>query len=185
MKISLIFRIAAIALVVTLAACSSSQTTSGNSTSSNTSSNSSTDRSGANERGGVDMTAAISSLPAYSPGGNGFAYKSTYVNPAEFNSWVSQFKPQIQSALNAMAPGYKLQITGHSCAIGPREAEGGRMGNIYYSEQRAKAVYQALINAGLPADKMIVKGIANDEPLPGVDPKDQKNRRVTFKIVQG
>lgn len=178
MKVSNLFRIASIALfTVAIAACSSSQSTSGNNTNSN-------DRSGSNERGGVDMGGALSSL-SYSPNGQGFAYKSSYVNPTEFNTWATQFKPQIETALNALAPGFKLQITGHTCAIGPRDGDGAHLGNVYYSTERAKAVYQALINAGLPKDKLTYKGIANDEPLPGAAPKDQKNRRVTFKIVQG
>jgi len=163
-----------VALTIAMAACSSSQSTSGS------------DRSGSNERSaGIDVGGALGSM-SYSPGNGGFAYKSTYVNPQEFQTWVAQFKPQIEQALNALAPGFKLQVTGHTDAVGPRDADGtGRKGNVYYSTERARAVYDALVQAGLPKDKMTFRGIANDEPVPGQDRDSQKHRRVTFKIVQG
>lgn len=159
-----------VALTLALAACSSSQTT---------------DRSGNERSAGIDVGGALGSM-SYSPGNGGFAYKSTYVNPQEFQTWVAQFKPQIEQALNALAPGFKLQVTGHTDAVGPRDADGtGRKGNVFYSTERARAVYDALVQAGLPKDKMTFRGIANDEPVPGQDRDSQKHRRVTFKIVQG
>lgn len=163
-----------VVLALALAACSSSQSTSGS------------DRSGSNERSaGIDVGGALGSL-SYSPGKAGFAYKSTYVNPQEFDTWVKEFKPQIEQALNALAPGFKLQVTGHSDAVGPRDADGsGRKGNIWYSTERARGVYDALVNAGLPKDKMTYRGVANDEPVPGEARDSQKHRRVTFKIVRG
>lgn len=131
-----------------------------------------------------DMNMDPLSVVSYSPSGKGYAYKQTAVNSGEFSTWANKFKPEIQKVLDTLAPGFKLQVTGHSCAIGPRAAGGGKMGNIYYSTERAKAVHKALVNAGLPADKLTYKGIADDEPLPGLDPKDQLNRRVTLKVVK-
>jgi len=134
---------------------------------------------------GMDQANSALSSIAYSPGGQGFGYKTTAINPADFNTWATQFKPQITAALDQVGAGFVLQVTGHTCSIGPRDAvqAEGKLGNIYYSTERAKAVYQALINAGIPANRMTYKGIANDEPLSGVDSQSQRNRRVTFKIV--
>ena len=46
-----------------------------------------------------------------------------------------------------------------------------------------RAVYDALVTGGVLATKLTFRGIANDEPLPNIDTKDQLNRRVTFKVV--
>lgn len=121
----------------------------------------------------------------YSPYGKGFQYKIVSVPPGDFRNWLGQFRPQIEQALKAVGDGYVLQVTGHTCSIGPREAEPnlGKKGNIWYSTERAKNVFNALNSLGIPTDKMSVVGVADDEPLPGIDTKDQRNRRVTFKIV--
>jgi len=175
MKTSNLIRVAGVALfTIAIAACSSGQSTS----------STGTDRSGVSERGtNIDVGGALNSV-SYSPAGAGFPYKSTYVNPADFNSWATKFKPQIEQALNALPSGYKLQVTGHTDSTGPRTGDGVKMGNVYYSTERAKAVHTALLGQGLPADKLTYVGIANDEPLPGEPSDSQKNRRVTFKVVK-
>ncbi|MCE9598700.1 MAG: OmpA family protein [Spirochaetia bacterium] len=166
MKISNIIRLAGVALfTITVAACSSSTTAT------------------ARDMGGDLGGAALSAL-AYSPNGGGFPYKSTYVNPAEFNSWATKYKSQIETALSALPIGYKLQITGHTDSTGPRDGDGMRKGNIWYSTERAKAVHDALIAQGIPKDKITYRGIANDEPLPAIASNDQMNRRVSFKVVK-
>lgn len=122
---------------------------------------------------------------AYSPSGQGWEYKATATPGADFNSWATKFKSQIQQAIDAVGEGYQLQVTGHTCSIGPRTAPGdGRKGNEWYSAQRATGVKAALQNQGISVDKLAVKGVADDEPISGLDPKDQKNRRVTFKIIK-
>lgn len=134
----------------------------------------------------MDQTNQALADLTYSPYGKGFNYKNTQVPRDDFQSWLEKFKPQLQKAIDAVDQGFVLQVTGHTCSIGPREAQPdlNKKGNIYYSEQRAKHVYDALIEAGLPAAAMNVVGIADDEPLPGIDTKDQRNRRVTFKLVE-
>ena len=126
---------------------------------------------------------ALSDL-TYSPYGKGWTYKTTDLPPADFKTWVGQFKTQIQQAVDSVGDGFLLQVTGHTCSIGPREAEGNKKGNIFYSTQRAKGVYNALLQNGIPAKRMTFVGVANDELLGTVGPKDQLNRRVTFKIVE-
>jgi len=123
---------------------------------------------------------------SYSPYGKGWVYKNTIVPSGDFTNWSSKFKNQITQAIDSVGDGFLLQVTGHTCSIGPRDAEpsNNKKGNIWYSEERAKAVHASLIKEGIPADKMIFKGVADDEPLAGKSPKDQLNRRVTFKIVE-
>jgi len=121
---------------------------------------------------------------SYSPNDRGWEYKATAVPAADIQKWANNNKELITEALNKIDTGYALQITGHTCSIGPRERQAdGRLGNAYYSTQRAQQVLAGLRNAGIPTDKLVVKGVADDEPLSGVDSKDQTNRRVTFKIV--
>lgn len=122
----------------------------------------------------------------YSPYGEGFSYKSTDVPKDDFKSWLEKFKPQLEKALSAVGDGFTLQVTGHTCAIGPREAQPdlNKKGNMFYSKQRAQNVYDALVEAGLTGSAMTVVGIADDEPLPNIEAKDQRNRRVTFKLVE-
>lgn len=137
------------------------------------------------QAGGYGMEQAQSFLGdlTYAPYGKGFGYKETSVPKSDFEDWLSRFKPQIEEALNAVGPGFVIQVTGHTDSIGPRFPEGSKKGNVHYSTERAKSVYNALQNMGIPTDKMSYKGIADDEVLPGTANKDRKNRRVTFKIV--
>jgi len=120
----------------------------------------------------------------YSPYGKGWAYKTTGVPAGDFKTWAGKFKPQIEKAIEAVGEGFALQVTGHTCSIGPREATDGKKGNIYYSTERAKAVFDSLSKVGIPTSRMTFVGVADDEPLSGLDTRDQRNRRVTFKIVQ-
>ena len=152
--------------VVSLAACGSSTTT-------NT----------RNIGSPLDIVNKGLSQLSYSPGQDGYQYKSTNFPAADQKYIKDELKQPLEDAMSKVGDGYVLQVTGHTCSIGPREAVGGKRGNIWYSTQRAKGVYDALITAGFPKDKLTYKGVADDEPLQSVEPQDQKNRRVTFKIV--
>jgi len=99
--------------------CSSSQTKS-----TSTSTSSSTERSV-----NIDVGSALRDI-TYSPGGRGFPYKSTYVDPVDFKAWVSQFSPEMSQAIGALPAGYAIQVTGHTCSIGPREADATHRGNV-------------------------------------------------------
>lgn len=141
------------------------------------------ERGGEVETGGVGIANRALQAVSYSPNNKGYSYKGTSTG-ADFPTWSSAAKPQISNALSQVGDDYVIQVTGHTCAIGPRNAPGdGRKGNTYYSEQRAKAVRDGLVKAGVPANKLVVKGVADTQALPGIDPKDQKQRRVTFQVV--
>lgn len=134
-----------------------------------------------------DMGGANAALGAvvYSPGNRGFEYQSVAVSAQDFQTWATRFKPQIEQALAAMGTGFVLQVTGHTCSIGPRDAvpAEGKKGNIFYSTERAKGVFNALVQQGILASRMTFKGIADTEVMSGIPTTDQRNRRVTFKIV--
>ncbi len=134
---------------------------------------------------GIDQVNSALKDLSYSPYGKGFDYKSTSVPAADFNSWFTKFSPQINQAVSAIGTGFVLQVTGHTCSRGPRDAvpSESKLGNMHYSKARAQSVYDALVKSGINGQNMSVVGIADDETLPGIDSKDQKNRRVTFKIV--
>ncbi len=120
----------------------------------------------------------------YQPYGKGWAYKNVTLDANDFNKWFNPLKTDFSKIFENLDPSIKIQVVGHTCSIGPREAQpDGRKGNIWYSTERAKGVYDALIKQGIPADRIEYKGIADDEPIAGIDTKDQKNRRVTFRAV--
>lgn len=120
---------------------------------------------------------------AYKPTPEGFPYKSVNVPSDSFQEWANSNKDSINKAIQQLPDGFVLQVTGHTCSIGPREAEAGKKGNIWYSTQRARNVYSALRNSGIPAEKLSYKGIADDETMSDVETTDSRNRRVTFKVV--
>ena len=153
--------------VVSLAACGSSQTTS-------------TTRDLGSP---LDIVNKGLAQYGYSPDNDGYGYKEVAFPLKDQKYIEDKLKQPLEEALNKVGDGYVLQVTGHTCSIGPRDQVGYRKGNVWYSTQRAKGVYDALIKAGFPKDKLTYKGVANDEPLVGADSDDPENRRVTFKIV--
>ena len=113
----------------------------------------------------------------------GFQYKSSALpNPNNFAAWLKA-NTSIVKKVFTLPPNYSLEITGHSDSSGPEEPESGKKGNIYYSEQRAISVKNALIKAGFPGARIITKGVGSQQALSGLDGRDSKNRRVTFKII--
>ncbi len=113
----------------------------------------------------------------------GFAYKSAAVPKQNWDKWATMAAPVIKDVINKLPEGYVLQVTGHADGSGPEEPVGNKPGNIKISTERAKAVYNALKARGIDSPKMTYKGVGSSELLPGVDPRDAANRRVTFKVV--
>lgn len=116
--------------------------------------------------------------------GQGFDYKETTAGQ-DLNIWVLTHKSVLEIALFNMPAGFQLLVIGHTDSVGPRLPDPGtkRKGNLYYSRERARLVYQALITAGLPADKIGYAGIADDELLKDRAHDDPGHRRVTFRIT--
>lgn len=76
--------------------------------------------------------------------------------------------------------GWSLQIEGHASSEGPPEPYNQKL-----SERRAQAVLDALIAAGLPAERMTAKGFSYSRPV--ADNKTEAtrapNRRVEFNVT--
>ncbi|MGQ9842197.1 MAG: OmpA family protein [Spirochaetota bacterium] len=113
----------------------------------------------------------------------GFAYKSATVPKQDWDKWATMAAPVVKEILNKLPEGYVLQVTGHTDGSGPEEPVGNKPGNIKISTERAKAVYNSLKAKGIDSPKMTYKGVGSSELLPGADPRDAANRRVTFKVI--
>lgn len=114
----------------------------------------------------------------------GFSYKKADVSAGDFSEWSKANISVLKDAISKLPDSWALEITGHTDQVGPEEAEGDKKGNVYYGEIRAKAVKQSLVKQGLPANRIVVKSSGSSSPVSGLDAKDPKNRRVTFKFVE-
>ncbi len=120
---------------------------------------------------------------SYSPGGNGYGYKGTGFSRADFAKWEANNRSKIRASIDSLEEGYIFEAIGHTDSSGPRTATSdGRKGNVWYAEQRASKVYEALIKLGYPRSKLGYRGVADDELLDSSDPQGAINRRVTFAI---
>lgn len=120
----------------------------------------------------------------YAPYGKGWAYKDTSLDSNDFNSWYNKNKVEFLKVIDAIDANLILEVVGHTDESGPQEAqpELGKKGNIWYSQERANKVCQALIKAGISKDKIRCIGVGESEHIPGIDPYDQRQRRVTFRV---
>ncbi|WP_183565134.1 OmpA family protein [Mucilaginibacter sp. SP1R1] len=76
-------------------------------------------------------------------------------------------------------PTLRIEISGHTDNIGPDQI------NQTLSENRAKSVYQYLINNGIVAARLVYKGYGKTQPIAPNDSEENraKNRRTEFKII--
>jgi outer membrane protein OmpA-like peptidoglycan-associated protein len=102
-----------------------------------------------------------------------------------FDTDKSDLKPESEVELKNMLlllqenPKMKIEISGHTDNIGSKEH------NIILSQNRAKAVYDYLINKGIKANRMSYKGYGFNRPISTNDTEEGRtqNRRTEFKIV--
>jgi outer membrane protein OmpA-like peptidoglycan-associated protein len=73
-------------------------------------------------------------------------------------------------------PQVELLVEGHADASGPDEY------NLFISHRRAKAVYNRLVDNGIPEQRMAIRALGEYSPLEGLPPESAKNRRVTLRI---
>jgi outer membrane protein OmpA-like peptidoglycan-associated protein len=102
---------------------------------------------------------------------------------------IKKSKPQLEAVLYALnqIPTLKLEIQGHICCW-PIGQEGFDKDTKEYnlSFNRAKAVFDYLVAAGISADRLTYNGYGMKHPMvyPEKSKDDEyKNRRVEFKIV--
>lgn len=114
----------------------------------------------------------------------GFSYKKADVSAGDFSEWAKVNISVLKDGISKLPDSWALEITGHTDQVGPEEAEGDKKGNVFYGEIRAKAVKQSLVKQGIPANRIVTKSAGSSSPVSGLDAKDPKNRRVTFKFVE-
>lgn len=61
----------------------------------------------------------------------GFSYKKADVTPGDFSEWSKTNAPVIKEGLGKLPDSYALEITGHTDAIGPEQAEGAKKGIFF------------------------------------------------------
>jgi OmpA-OmpF porin, OOP family len=87
---------------------------------------------------------------------------------------------EIRDVLNQHPEITKLEVQGHT------DDSGNEAFNQHLSEERATAVRQWLIDAGIPANKLVAKGYGYSKPLADnrIRQGRQQNRRVQFVIIE-
>lgn len=103
----------------------------------------------------------------------------------QFDFDKATLRPQNRELLSRIAgvlltsQGYRVQVYGHTDDIGSEEYNRG------LSEQRAQAVRDYMVEAGIDRGIISIKGFGKSNPLmPGTTPQArQKNRRVEIGIV--
>lgn len=90
-------------------------------------------------------------------------------------------KPELEKLLDFLTvnPALKIEISGHTDNVGNDQA------NQTLSENRAKAVYDYLVENKINADRLIYKGYGKTQPIASNITEDDrsKNRRTEFKII--
>lgn len=101
-----------------------------------------------------------------------FAY-----NSSQISNTATPFLAEIGKMLSLPEFSTKrLVIEGHTDAVGSEDY------NRYLSKMRAEAIKNYLTdNYQIQLNRLIVNGLGESEPLPGVDPNDAINRRVQFR----
>ncbi|MRT93295.1 OmpA family protein [Ancylomarina sp. 16SWW S1-10-2] len=102
----------------------------------------------------------------------------------ETNSW--EIKQESESELNSL---YEFLILNKSISIeisGHTDNTGSESNNKTLSENRAKAVYTALIGRGVPENRLTYKGCAATNPISDNTSEKGKamNRRTEFKVIK-
>ena len=114
-----------------------------------------------------------------------FDYKSAQLKQNKVMDLADKVAPVVKEVIAKLPQGYVLVIIGHANVRGPACATATKKGNVYWSEERAKAVYQALKDKGITSDKLVYMGAGEDPAYlkEGVDKRSDEQIRVTFKIM--
>lgn len=102
----------------------------------------------------------------------------------ETDSW--RIKPESESELNSL---HEFLVFNHRISVeisGHTDNTGSESKNKTLSENRAKAVYSALIKRGISENRLCFKGYASTKPI-GDNTNEEgkaKNRRTEFKVIK-
>jgi len=95
-----------------------------------------------------------------------------------------KFIPALKRLVAVLPPDKKIIIEGHASTTGTEEPSKNFIGNIELSKRRAEIVLNYLEKKlNVDKNKVIIKYYGSSRTLPGIDPKDDKNCRVSFSIM--
>jgi len=114
------------------------------------------------------------------------AGKETVLNNIFFDTDQYVLKPKSKTELNKVVrflqnnPDINIRINGHTDDVGTEEY------NQQLSLNRAKAVYEYLVETGISVDRLDYKGFGEAKPIVANDSEinRQRNRRIAFEVVQ-
>ena len=99
---------------------------------------------------------------------------------AEVPTVTRAFLETAAASLKALPAGSEIEIAGYANDTGDAET------NLAVSQRRADAVRDALIKAGVPADRLIAKGYGGANPIADNDTEEgrARNRRIEFHVLK-
>jgi outer membrane protein OmpA-like peptidoglycan-associated protein len=110
----------------------------------------------------------------------------TFQSALLFDTGKSELKPESSPAIDELATALKKNPKLHIEIGGHTDDVGNNATNQVLSEQRAQALYQALIEKQVPPAQMQWKGYGEGAPTASNDHEQgrQQNRRVTCKVLE-
>jgi outer membrane protein OmpA-like peptidoglycan-associated protein len=105
-----------------------------------------------------------------------------------FESASAELRPELESSLDALVPPLKARLELKAEILGHTDSIGREGYNMLLSRQRARAVRDYLMNAGIDAMRLSADGRGETEPVADNDTPEgrSRNRRVEIRLfVQG
>jgi outer membrane protein OmpA-like peptidoglycan-associated protein len=91
--------------------------------------------------------------------------------------------PALVKVISLLPADKQVTVIGHASRDGTEEPSGAFQGNVALSKARAEAMVKYIIrNSNLKADRFKIVAAGSTRTLPGVDPADTKNCRVSIVI---
>jgi len=111
--------------------------------------------------------------------------KPVILNNIFFASGSAELLPTSDSEIDKLIqllssnPELTIKILGHTDNVGPDQA------NLQLSTARAAAVYNRLLNAGFPSDRVLYEGRGENDPIADNETEEgrQRNRRTEFILI--
>lgn len=108
----------------------------------------------------------------------GFAAWAKSLPIDKMNEWYDEHNDLINQAIASMPDGHTLQIGGHT------NARGSSTKNRSLSKERARQVLKFLLKRDIKKESLTYYGYgARQAGAGGIDPNDDRNKKITFRIV--
>lgn len=114
------------------------------------------------------------------------AGRSVVLRNVFFDTDKYELKPASKTELNKLTkllndnPAIRIEVSGHT------DNQGTTADNVVLSKNRAKAVYDYLVRAGIAPERLAYKGYGESQPVSTNDTEEGRalNRRTEFKVVE-